>query len=197
MESLADRIEFLSRSPRLEIARLCEEEELTREQIAKALGRPSGSVSSTETLVKRGVLEPVANFDEPRRGRRGELLRLSQDPLWKQAVSSAQQGLSYRVEEGYEILLVSVRSVAHLGSSYAGLNVLWAAEVHGENIGLLMVLAPDATGRQIYHVMAAFEASGVEAMRLRVGRTQDAQQLSRFIAGFADSIPMSSAELKP
>src|SRR4051794_18003410 len=111
MASLADRIAFLSREPRAQIASLCDGSPRTRGEIANELARPGGSVTAHDTMVKKGALRSAGERAPggPKPG--GELLEL--DPSWRPALSEVlRRGTRTEVRRGAQLLLVPTAATA-------------------------------------------------------------------------------------
>lgn len=149
MPSQQDRIRFLTDPIRLRIAELCLDHPRTRSELATELGRPAGSLSQPQTMVKHGALKGrLRNKASDGRPATAYIL----DPRWRGALEAARKGrLPNWPEAGQDLLLIPLSDTAEACAAIAqGIpEIEWGAQVRGGVAGL--VLAPtrtlDGTGR--------------------------------------------------
>lgn len=175
-----DRSAFLAANEtRLRIAEWCALESLSREEMARRLGRRSGGLSTPDTMVRRSALQHAGFAAGLGPGRRAELLKLN--PSWRPALEAAQQRFQPgRLHPGGDLLLVTLAdaeaacAVLAAGSP----DIEWGMELGSEQLGLLLATRSDGGGRSTIRAAAALERGGARSVRIRL------------------NAPMASAELR-
>jgi hypothetical protein len=169
MAERADRLAFLAEPTRLKIAGWCESESLSREEIAKRLGRPSGGLSAPETMLRRGALVSDGFGAAGRSGRRPELLRL--DAAWRKPLAEAlQRRPPGGLEPGTDLLLIPLVETESACAAIARgeLETEWGARLEGEHLGLILSPRHDPQSRATIRAIAALDRAGVRAARVRL-----------------------------
>jgi len=181
-----DRTAFLTANEtRLKIAEWCSKEALSRAEIAKRLNRPAGAVSAPDTMLRRKALVRVGtSVGQP--GRRPERLRLN--PSWKTALNQAlRRRMPTHLAPGTDLLLIQLASAQDACRVLAEgpPDVAWGAQLHGEQLGLLIAPTPDASGASTVRVSAALADVGVAAVRLRLEELMSPAELRSWATGIA------------
>jgi hypothetical protein len=196
MSNQVDRIRFLDDPTRLEIARLCRDEWLTRAEIAVKLGREAGSLSQPKTMLGRGALEK-----RPRKkgsdGRGSTAFRLKRS--WRKALDEARARTSPAWPvPGQDLLFIPVGEItgacAVLAAGVPG--IAWGAQATGGPGGLGgLVLAPsvDDDGINTIHLIEALKGGVPGIARLQFGETMSKSELQMW----SSRVSGRGAELPP
>jgi hypothetical protein len=185
MESDEDRIAFLLEDEtRLQIAQWCEAEELSREDLARRLNRPSGGLSAPTTMLNRGALRRAASRgSKGQAGRRAK--RLTLDPAWAVALHEALKRRTPAVlERGTAFLLVPLAETENACRALAaGIDeIAWGARLDGEQLGLILSPHPDVDSRAMIRAVAALARAGAQPLRVQLQRPMAAAELREWAA---------------
>jgi len=195
MAKAIDRTAFLSDPTRFKIAEFCIGEWRSLEEIARRLGRASGSLSQPRTMHKRKVLEAKTRQGADDRGGT-TVFRLN--PAWQKALAIARTRQRPELPTtGQDLLLIPLADTpAACKAIPAGImEVEWAAQLVGESFGLLVAPSPDATGASTMRVLEALGVAGQQIRRLHLKEVMSPARLhdwSRTVAA-----PRPGNELPP
>jgi hypothetical protein len=188
MELLADRSRFLAADiTRFRVAEWCDAEPISKETIAERLGRPSGSLSAPETLLKHGALVAAGHAAATGSGPRARLFQLNSD--WKAALDEARRLLRpVHLEAGTDLLLIPLAGTEDACGALVrdDVEIAWGARLDGEQVGLLLSPRRDPAGRATIRAVASLERAGVRPVRLRLEAPMPAEELRRWAAHVAD-----------
>lgn len=172
MTYLSDRISFLAREPRVDVAVLCQTEPRSRGEIAQALGRAPGGLTSHDTMVSAGALESTGFRPSGGSKPGGELLRLSPD--WEPALREVLRRRTPSVlPEGADVVLISTGDAVRACTVIAGHGdrLPWGAVLRGEQMAMLVCPSEEpANEPATLKLLGALAAAGVTAVRLHVSR---------------------------
>jgi DNA-binding PadR family transcriptional regulator len=162
---------------RLALALVFSGAQLTLYEIAKALGKPSGSVQG---LLRRMVADKlvIADSEPPTRGTLYELNPEALAALEEAAEGTRQPGLllrgqrllSVRGDKGRSLAMRLLEPVAISGA------VSWVAETNFAD-ELLLAINPDADDLQIHTLVVAFEDAGFSCSEALVANVRSAHEL--------------------
>lgn len=185
MPSRLDRTAFLSEPTRLKIAEFCREEPHSVVEIARELGRSTGSLSQPETMLKKKALKSARRKGADDRGGT-TVFRLAADwvPALEEARSRRQPELP---ATGQELLLIPLAQTAAACAVIAdGIDeVEWAAEVSGESVGLLVAPRVDRSGANTLRVLSALGSAGEQARRIHLRTVMSPARLREWAAEVA------------
>jgi len=181
MNDLSDRIDFLTQDrTRLDVALACRAGPRTKVQIAKALQRAPGSLSSVATLERHGALE--RSHDAPRRGSRKGGARWALSSDWAEAAEIASSRVAEGVlSDGLDLVLVSATDTAgaYDALSAADLEVSWGVPLRGEQMGLLICPSANPDEAKTLQVMSILGRRDIRPIRLNLPEIMSGRDLRK------------------